>query len=93
MHPRAHIALSYTLALLSFVVGFWPLALLGLLWCVGVGAPVAALFLGLVLDVAYGAPVGVLHALLLPYTALALLLSLLRVVLAAQLRQSAPYRL
>lgn len=56
----------------GFVVGFWPISLVGVGISAFGGVPIAAILFGLLLDIAYGVPTGVLHYLYVPYTIAAL---------------------
>ncbi len=60
-------------AVAGFAVPCWQLAILAVLAAAISGRYALAVCLGLLLDIAYGVPVGVLHALLFPFTLLALI--------------------
>lgn len=66
------LALVFALAAGGVTASFWPLEVLGVLLAALAAHPAYAVGLGLLLDLAYGAPVGQLHALLFPFTELAL---------------------
>lgn len=69
------LTLSAALALIGFLLPFWPLALLGVAIAALAGRWVFAVVLGILLDAAYGAPTGAWHVLYAPFTIFALILS------------------
>ncbi len=71
-------AVSFILLSLGFLSPFWPLSLLGILLSALSGRYVFAVFVALILDIAYGAPTATVAYIYFPFTALALVASLLR---------------
>jgi hypothetical protein len=82
----ALIAVSLLLVASAFLLPLWPLGLLGLLLLAVTGRYVVAVIVGLLLDVTYGVPTGMLHVLYVPFTLLALLVSILRYTLSGYFR-------
>jgi hypothetical protein len=74
------IASSFAIAALGFLIPFWPLSALGILIAGLSGRWWLALIMGILFDAAYGAPVGRLHYLYVPFTLLALLSILIRII-------------
>ncbi len=77
---------AWALVAAGFVL-MWPLSALGLLLLGITGRYAAAIAAGLLLDVAFGVPTGVLHTVYVPFTLLALTLSLLRYYFGGYFRE------
>src|SRR5689334_4215668 len=87
---RLFIALCFMLGGLGFLLSLWPLEALSIaLGAVG-GEYIFALFLGILLDVAYGVPPGLLHFLFFPFTLLAALGIVIRIVVKRYFLQKSP---
>lgn len=84
---RSLIAISFSAVAVGFLVGFWPLCVVGVLLAAVSGRWVTAVLLGLLLDIAFGIPTGVLHVVYLPFTALAFVSVIGHLLLAGRLRK------
>ena len=73
-------AVTFLLAATGFLLPFWPLSVLGILLCALSGRWLFAVAVGLLFDIALGAPTGTAHLLYFPYTALALVAALARII-------------
>ncbi len=71
-------ALSFAIAAVGFLLPFWPLCVLGILIAALSGRYFFAIPMALLLDLGSGMPTGWLHYIVMPYTVLAVLASLLR---------------
>jgi hypothetical protein len=80
---------SLLLVVAGFLLPFWPLCLLGLMLLAVAGRYIVAVVVGLFLDIAFGVPTGVLHLLYVPFTLLALFISLLRYLFSDYFRDEA----
>jgi hypothetical protein len=85
--------ISLAALVLGLFFAFWPLALFGLLLAAATGQYAVAVLIGLCMDVLYGAPVGPLHFISVPFTIVALLLSVPRYYLSAYFREGDTGRL
>lgn len=83
-------ALSFAIAATGFLLPFWPLCIVGLLIAALSGRYVFAILMALLLDLGSGVPTGVLHYILVPYTALAVITALLRVYAGAYFLDKTP---
>lgn len=81
MKPGWIFICSFLLAAGGFLLPFWPLSAAGILILSSTGRWLSAVLIGLLLDVAWGVPGGVLHFVYVPFTLLALLAVLVRLVL------------
>ena len=71
-------SICFILAAAGFLLPLWPLSVAGVVLASLSGRWIFAVCVGLLLDIAWGAPLGVLHYIYLPFTALALVLALVR---------------
>ncbi|MES2203381.1 MAG: hypothetical protein V4474_03615 [Patescibacteria group bacterium] len=78
MSSRITYAVSFLLAAGGFLWPFWPLSVLGIILSALTGRWIFAVFMGLLLDVAWSIPTGVWDTIYLPFTALAVVVALLR---------------
>lgn len=77
---RSILAIGLVLAAGGFLLPFWPLSVLGVVLLALWGRWFVALVVGLLLDLAWGAPVGLAHFLYVPFTELAVVAALARLV-------------
>lgn len=75
---RWTLALIFLVTAGSFLLGFWPLAAVGVAAMGFVGKGYTAVLLGLLLDLAYGAPVSSAGYLFFPFTILGLFVVVVR---------------
>ena len=80
------IGVSCAMVAAGFLLGMWPLSIIGIVLAVLWGRWVSAILFGIVLDVAYGVPPGLLHVLYFPITVFTLVGVLLCVAVAGRLR-------
>ncbi|OGC86068.1 hypothetical protein A3D70_00875 [Candidatus Adlerbacteria bacterium RIFCSPHIGHO2_02_FULL_54_18] len=73
-------AVTFLLAAAGFLLPFWPLTVVGIVLCALSGRWLFAVAVALLFDVAWGAPTGAGHFLLFPFTALALVAGLARLI-------------
>jgi hypothetical protein len=73
-------ALCFAIAAAGFLLPFWPLSVLGVLIAALSGRYFFAVLMALLLDIGSGIPTGALKFLFLPFTALAVVASLARLV-------------
>lgn len=71
-------AVSFALVGTGFLLPLWPVALLGVALSALSGRFVCALLIALLLDVAWGAPFGLAQYLYFPFTAAALVMTVVR---------------
>jgi hypothetical protein len=64
---------AFMLAAGGFIIGWWPLELVGILVGAGAGSGIAAVGIGLLLDIALGAPTGLAHYLYFPFSIIAII--------------------
>lgn len=72
-------AITFAIAATGFLLPFWPLCIIGVLIAALSGRYFFAVVVGLLLDLGSGVPTGWLHYVVVPFTAVAALASLVRV--------------
>lgn len=85
--------LAVILALAGLIVPFWPLSLIGIAVICASGGVVLGLSLAILFDIVWGLPSGILEVLVLPATALALLILIGRILVLRYMRRGMPERL
>lgn len=89
--PSRHIyALSFAIAAVGFLLPFWPLCVVGILLAGLSGRYAFALIMALLLDLGSGTPTGLLHYLFVPFTVLAVAVSLVRLYAGAYFLDKTP---
>ena len=71
-NKRWLVALVFLIAAGSFLLGWWPVAIVGIVAMGFVGRGLFAVLLGLLFDLAYGTPLGLAAYLFFPFTLLGL---------------------
>ena len=77
---RFILAVLFLLASGGFLLQFWPVEVVAVLCASLFGFPLFALGTGILLDIAYGAPMGLMHFLFFPFTLIACLGLILRIL-------------
>jgi hypothetical protein len=90
MKSLTYIAIALLLLVTGSLVSFWPLYVLALVLLAASGQVIAALLAGFVLDALFGKSAGTLLLLYVPFTLLALVLSLIRLYLSTYLLERDP---